>query len=214
MRLLLVLCIVCQHASALTDEYAIRFSIKNATVTEAFVNDTIQVTLFSTTGAPPQEREISNFNVDMSDIQFTNCTFVEGSLTNAIDPVGFAPEELGFLKRWQTRNQMRTSLTHEIKFQIVPAAESVAIVTCKENAFRIQDEGNQQKSFYLNITSAYTPPNAPKPPEFPVAVLIVFGILLFSAFVYASIYCFLSNHTQSKTTMKTTALRIEMKGYR
>jgi hypothetical protein len=203
----------------LTDEYDIRFSIKNTTVTEAFVNDTIQVTLFSTTGASLQEKEISNFNTDMSDIQFTNCNFVEGSLTNAIDPVGFAPEDLGFLKRWENR-PMRTSLTHEIKFQIMPAAGSVAIVTCKGNVFQIQNKGNEQKSFYLNITSllSATPPNAPKPPEFPVAssnenmeyvVLIVIGIWVFSAFVYALIYWFMSKYTQSKTTLKTTQHRVK-----
>lgn len=159
MRLFLLTCVLPSLGQVeLAENYGITFSKDGRVVTECDVGDTIDVALsvLDPEGTlSNQEREITNFNEDMSDVGFAGATYVEGSLANAL---GSATSDVGFLKAFEFVDGARVSLTTQIRFRIVPEDNAVsATVTCKGNRFRIFDPavgtriGNKELAFSLAV---------------------------------------------------------------
>ena len=161
MRLFTFVCYLRATAvcALLARNYNVTFSMNGDIVDRVVAQSVVDVALFNADKSlTSQLLEIANFNADLSDIELSGAYVVEGSLTNAIDPVGFAPVSNGLLKTHAFRNGSRVSLTTEIRFQIV--AVSSTSLTCKENTFRIYEaselKGNGEKEFTLDVRPKQT----------------------------------------------------------
>jgi hypothetical protein len=157
-----------------TDLYTMVFKKNGNEVTEANGGDIIDVELFSTDPDlikknDPQLLEISNFQWDIlsstsDDLDFSNCNYVNGSLTNSRGEVPLPDDEKtlnGFMKTYKTISGTRTSLTDKIKFKIKLADannfsnKTAQITTLTNIGFKINDVSNSSKSFNLTIRPKY-----------------------------------------------------------
>lgn len=147
------------YAAFLTVNYNITFYKGDARVDKGYTGDVLDVTLSVPEGTL-QEREIFNFNEDMSDIEFEGASYVEGSLTNRQDAALF---ENGFLKAFAVREGQRVSLSSEVRFQIELGTEEAAVLTCKAQSFTVYDPatgvrvGNQEQAFVVPIGRHHLP---------------------------------------------------------
>lgn len=150
----------CLVSALVADNYRIKFSIHGHNVTQGRVGDIVDVTLYSTDPQGTltyQDLEIKNFNEDMSDIEFQNATFVDGSLTNRVDSSDVAPFENGFLKAFEIRDGQRVSLSSEIRFRMLLTAVGDATLKCRSQRFMIYDpdlgqrSGNEEKDFEFKV---------------------------------------------------------------
>ena len=204
--MLFALCLILTNeVQLLAENYNVRFSDADGhNVTEAYAGDVVHAVLYTTGLQTNQEREIYNFNSDMSDVEFLNATYVEDSLTNRLDPSGSAPTTIGFLKPFEFREGGRVSLTSEIRFQFVAVLDddqvaSTASVKCRSNSFNLQDpgsvtrKGNKEKDFYLFVRRAFAPPLPPSSDERWMVLIIVMSIVGFVATVSGAVYYYVSS---------------------
>jgi len=163
-----------------TDLYTMVFKKNGKVITEANGGDIIDVELFSTDPDlikedDPQLLEISNFQWDIlssssDDLDFSNCNYVNGSLTNSQGAVPLPEDEktdFGFMKTYKTISDpitgipTRKSLTDIIKFKIKLAGannfsnKTAQITTLTNIGFIINDVSNSSKSFNLTIRPKY-----------------------------------------------------------
>ena len=134
---LLLLTLLVSNAQGMSDKYQLYFFKNGQNTTQGYHDDVIDVTLTTEGELTQQQSEIYNFAKDMSAIIFTGATYVQGSLTNAVDPPGLAPYSMGFLRPFRMEGANRTSLTTKIKFQVL--LDDQATVTCKGAKFQIHD---------------------------------------------------------------------------
>lgn len=185
--LFVVSCLAISHTGyLLADNYEMNFHVDNRIVNEVFEEAVVDVTLQVTNVNTQQEKEIANFNADMSDIIFIDASYVEGSLRNAIDSAASTPILDGFLKRYEYRQNQRVSLTTAIKFQITPNvtfddanAQRMLSLRCRGQRFRVYDPtsmswmANKEKYFDLLVQKRTPPPMSilsplsPPPPSLP-----------------------------------------------
>lgn len=204
--LLLALCLILtSETQLLAENYHVRLSDADGhNVTEAYAGDVVHAVLYTTGLQTNQDREIFNFNSDMSDVEFLNATYVEDSLTNRLDPPGSAPTAIGFLRPFEFREEGRVSLTSEIRFQFVAAlddglTESTASLKCRSNSFNLQDpdsvtrKGNKEKDFDLVVRRASAPPFPPPSDGRRTELIIVVSVFGFAAIFSGAIYYYVSS---------------------
>ena len=195
----------------MADNYEISFSQNDQIITRAHAGDTIDVTLYTTGLQSQQEREITNFNKDISQtIVLTGAYYLQNSLTNGVDPPGSSPIQNNFLKAFEVRNNTRVSLTFEIKFQIVLAAAPPfdAIVKCKSSKFQIkwpddatQLRPNKEKEFGLTVGRSMSLPSTGFKPEYIALVAVMLSTLLF---FIVCLSCTITRRDKSQPASSTT----------
>ena len=154
---LVLLCCLLPSFGTLSGQYELTFSDGTRNVTRAYAGDVLDVTLFATGASTLQEGELRNFHADLSDLELVHATYVQGSLTNRLDPADTVPVDNGFLKAFDIRDGQRVSLTSQIRFQLFVPQSNEVLVRCKGNGFTLYDStsqtwvGNREKEFQLIV---------------------------------------------------------------
>ena len=156
----------------LFEDYVIEFRENNKPnsqmLTKAYSGDIIDVKLYiNKEGLSEQQKEIYNFNTDMSDVKFTNakylvkdnknnfvlppCNNCTPTLTNKLGKGSFS---LGFLKPFKYIGTERISLSTEINFKIKVDeinTEDTLIIKFLSSKFKVNNLNNKYKEFKLPI---------------------------------------------------------------